>query len=448
MTGTVSAWLLLGFVDALVDTASGQLVIVKVIGFAALVSLGWVNRTRLIPLLGRVAGVAVPAVERSAVLVGGGPPTRPEAVGAHPDDRGDSGAVPREPADGVLARLLQVVRVEVVIGALVLAVTAGLVNQPPGRDVLAQPFTGPATVDGSTLLFEVDPARAGTNEMHLYITDETGNPASVDALEVRTGRDGVPERKLPVEQISPDHAVVYGASLPTPGTWEVDVTTVRVGVPRQFHFEVPGPMIRSPFSPVRTMAALVAVVAALVLALGVASTPAGAHGGPGRLETVTAERGEGQAVDLVVRLTWVNGGDPVADATVTAVVGDAAAVPLAPGDEAGLYQGVVEAPSESPIRVTSVEPVVTLEVTAPAAAATTATEGSTTTATTEAPSSSSTEAPTTTAPETPTNGSAVLVEDDDDGLSTGALVAMGVGVAAAVAIALGAALKFNQGKRR
>ncbi|MGI8939662.1 MAG: hypothetical protein ACR2JF_15900 [Iamia sp.] len=53
------------------------------------------------------------------------------------------------------------------------------------------------------------------------------------------GREGVPERKLTVEQISPDHAVVYGASLPTPGTWEVDVTTVRVGVPRQYTFEVP-----------------------------------------------------------------------------------------------------------------------------------------------------------------------------------------------------------------
>ncbi len=233
-TGGASAWLLLGSVDALLHTASGQLVLLKVIGFAALVSLGYVNRTRLVPLLGRAVGVdvAASAPEPALVGAGGGAPEAPAA-----DDRPASGAPPS--GDGALGRLLRVVRVEVVIGALVLVVTAGLVNQPPGRDVLSQPFSQTLTVDGSTMLFEVDPARAGTNEMHLYVTDETGNPAPVDALEVSTGRDGVPERRLPVEQISPDHAVVYGASLPTPGTWDVDVTTVRVGVPRQFHFEVP-----------------------------------------------------------------------------------------------------------------------------------------------------------------------------------------------------------------
>lgn len=246
VTGTVSAWLLLGSFDALLRTASGQLVILKVIGFATLVTLGWVNRTRLVPLLGRAVGVE--ASDRLAprlVGVGGsGPPddgdTDDDDVPVEPSNAGASGAPTGERRErGTLDRLLRVVRVEVVVAALVLAVTAALVNQPPGRDVLAQPYAATEMVDGSTLLLEVAPAQAGTNRLHLYVTDATGNPAPVDALEVSVSREGIPPRKLAVEQISPDHAVAYGVSLPTPGTWDIDVTTVRVGVPRQFHFEVP-----------------------------------------------------------------------------------------------------------------------------------------------------------------------------------------------------------------
>lgn len=241
VTGTVSAWLLLGSVDALLHTASGQLVILKVIGFGVLVALGWINRARLIPLLARAVGAEQSDAPEPA-LVGAGPGTT-AGEGDGPDTGSGLAADPSPeptPSPGAaLGRLLQVVRLEVVVAALVLVVTAGLVNQPPGRDVVAEPFVETQTIDGSTILLEVEPAQAGTNEMHLYVTDDTGNPAPVDALEVSAGREGVPERKLAVEQISPDHAVVYGASLPTPGTWEVDVTTVRVGVPRQYTFEVP-----------------------------------------------------------------------------------------------------------------------------------------------------------------------------------------------------------------
>lgn len=233
-TGTLSAWILLGSIDAALSTASGQLVIVKVAGFAALVWLGWINRTRLVPLLERAVGVVSAPARAPAPVGAGGDSLEGVAPGAE---------APSQPAgptqDGVLGRLLRVVRAELVIGALVLVATAALVNQPPGRDVATQPFSTTKTVEGSTLLFEVDPARAGANEMHLYALDLTGNPAPIDAVEVSVGREGVPLRKVAVEQISPDHAVAYGASLPTPGTWEVDATTVRDGIPRQFHFEVP-----------------------------------------------------------------------------------------------------------------------------------------------------------------------------------------------------------------
>lgn len=212
VTGAASGWLLLGSIDALTDTASGQLVVLKVIGFAVLVALGWLNRARLVPLLGRA--VAGPdAEDRTA-----------------------------QRSTRVRRRLLQVVRVEVVVGALVLAVTAGLVNQPPGRDTLAQPYSDVRTDADAALemRLEVEPAQAGDNTIHVYLTDETGRPVRFDALEVTVSREGIPPRKLDgVTPISPDHASVYGASLPTPGTWTVDVTTVTLTTSAQFSFEVP-----------------------------------------------------------------------------------------------------------------------------------------------------------------------------------------------------------------
>ena len=137
LSGGVSAWLLLGYRDAVTETASGQLVIVKVVGFGLLVALGWVNRSRLVPLLGRVTIEGEPA-----------------------------------PSAGPARRtLLQLVRAEVVVGALVLAVTAGLVNQPPGRDVLAEPYEDVRIEDDLSMLFQVTPARVGDNTMHVYLTD-------------------------------------------------------------------------------------------------------------------------------------------------------------------------------------------------------------------------------------------------------------------------------------
>jgi len=215
-SGTVSAWLLLGSVDALTETASGQLVILKVIGFAAIVALGWINRSRLVPLLHRAAATPAEAGAAEAAPAGTGP------------------------AETARRRLLQLVRAEVVVGALVLAVTAGLVNQPPGRDTLAQPYAEVRTVEELRMRLEVEPARAGDNTLHVYLTDTAGRPVRFDALEVKVSREGIPERKLDgVTPINPDHASVYGASLPTPGAWTVAVTTVTLTTSATFSFEVP-----------------------------------------------------------------------------------------------------------------------------------------------------------------------------------------------------------------
>jgi copper transport protein len=192
-TGVVSAAVNTGSWEALTTTGYGRLVGAKAVGFAVLVGFGWVNRRRLVPLAERTA-----------------------------------------------APLLRSLRWEVLAAVAVVAVTAVLVDQPPGRSTVVQAYDSSETVDEITAQLTVDPARTGANELHLYLSEAaTGAPLAVDAAEITVGTEAVPARRLDVVPITPSHLLVYDASLPTPGTWTVEVTLVRGGTPTTIAFEVP-----------------------------------------------------------------------------------------------------------------------------------------------------------------------------------------------------------------
>jgi copper transport protein len=203
-TGAVSGWEQVRTFDGLTSTTYGQLLLAKVGGFLALVAVGWANRSRLVPLAGRT-----------------------------------------------VAPLTRSLRAETAVAGAVLALTAALVHQPPARATAPGPFTttvaaapgalgeDPSSADGATLDVTVDPARAGSNDIHLYFLDGDGGPLAVDAVEVSATTTGVPARRLPVTPVTADHVAVAGASLPSPGTWTVAVTAVRAGTPLDFTFEVP-----------------------------------------------------------------------------------------------------------------------------------------------------------------------------------------------------------------
>jgi hypothetical protein len=119
--------------------------------------------------------------------------------------------------------------------------------------------------------------------------------------------------------------------------------------------------------PLRPLAALLGLLGAAVLALGLVAGPAGAHDGDAVL-TVEAVHPAGQSIHYIVRVTWANDGHPAADATVTAtaVAADGTQltpVPLAPADNDGRYTGAVEypAPGAWTVRITSIEPTGTIE---------------------------------------------------------------------------------------
>lgn len=137
--------------------------------------------------------------------------------------------------------------------------------------------------------------------------------------------------------------------------------------------------------------ALAAALAGLATLLLLASSPASAHGGEGQIEITSLTR-QGSEVTVVAHVIYVADGHGVPDASVTVVVGEDTPVVMEPGAADGDYQATVPAAEGDVIRVTSVEPEVSTEATAPPPAETTTTSEptSSTSTTTEAQTTEST----------------------------------------------------------
>lgn len=178
-TGVVSSFLQTRSVDALIDTTYGRWLLIKVGAVIVVAVVGFVNRRQL-------HLVEAPAHRR---LIAG----------------------------------------EVALAALVIAVTAVLVNQPPGRDALVEPIAVSVDDEAGSIEIQIEPARAGANDVHVYFYDDQGVPRPVDAAEMRVSRAGQPGRTVEVTPVTLEHVSAYGASFPSPGQWEITVTSARAG---------------------------------------------------------------------------------------------------------------------------------------------------------------------------------------------------------------------------
>ncbi len=146
ITGTYQAWLGVGSLDALTSTRYGQLVLVKIGLFLVLVGLG--NLSRVVVQRRYVRPVAYAMTEQMTVA-------------------------PKEVDE--TRRMRRSVFAEVVLGVTVLAVTAVLVAEPPGRAavaaVAAKPQTSRVELAGSrTATLTVSPGRHGTVSVSLTLS--------------------------------------------------------------------------------------------------------------------------------------------------------------------------------------------------------------------------------------------------------------------------------------
>lgn len=188
VSGSVQAIVEVGSLPDLIDTQFGRAVLIKIILFAVLIGLGIINRARIIPGLVR-------RLER----------------------RQSPGA----PGNRLRASL----RIEVLLVTVVLGVTAALVSYPPPDAVQSGPASGDVVVQGKRVEYTVDPARVGSNEVHLYVFDDrTGAPVPVRSMEVSFSLPS--EEIAPIEaearRAGPGHFVVPAAMLGVQGEWRAE----------------------------------------------------------------------------------------------------------------------------------------------------------------------------------------------------------------------------------
>jgi copper transport protein len=189
-TGTYQAWRGVGTLDALTGTTYGRLLIVKIAAMCVLIALGYLARRRIaeglrapVDTIAISAAGAIPAGKIKASI--GARPRHHQADQAEGPGRDgtDSGA---QPASGhvavTLAKLRWSVAAEVVIAVTVLAVTAVLVNTPTARETFTQPATATVAFDTGgpggrgSIGLTVTPARLGSNQIRVSITDSAGRP--------------------------------------------------------------------------------------------------------------------------------------------------------------------------------------------------------------------------------------------------------------------------------
>ena len=198
-TGSYQSWRQLGSWAAFVSTDYGRLlwaklgVVALLLGVAAL-SRSWVTRHRRAP-------VGVGAAPRSS------------------------------PAVSTLRRS---VLGEAALGALVLSVTALLVNAEPSRTATAAPL-GPAhhVISYDTggrggqgrLTVDVDPAATGPDTISVTVEDPTG-PRDVAELTatLTLAVQQLGPLPIPLQRTAPGHYVAREVQIPRKGTWQLAVT--------------------------------------------------------------------------------------------------------------------------------------------------------------------------------------------------------------------------------
>jgi copper transport protein len=132
-----------------------------------------------------------------------------------------------EPTPHVRRRFATAVAVELSLMVAVVGVTAALVAEPPAKAAVAG---GLVSREGKVGPYDysltVDPARAGSNEVHLYLLDSTGQPATVDEITVsaRLPAANIGPLRMETTTAGPGHAVVTAAELPLAGTWRLELS--------------------------------------------------------------------------------------------------------------------------------------------------------------------------------------------------------------------------------
>ena len=188
LTGVVQGIVEVRTFPHLLDTAFGRAVLIKLVVAIGIVSLGYVNRQRLLPAL-RAAG----------------------------DSPGRAGVL-----------LRRTLRAELALGLVAIAATGALSGYAPSIAVSSGPYSTSAILGAARMEVTVDPARVGPNQLHMYLFDRrSGAPFEKTkelAVTAALPAKGIAPIALSPHIAGPGHYVVDGASLTPAGRWTFSVT--------------------------------------------------------------------------------------------------------------------------------------------------------------------------------------------------------------------------------
>ena len=149
----------------------------------------------------------------------------------------------------VRRRFVRAAALELVLLACVLGVTAALVQEPPAKAQVVQsgPFSTTTHLGPYELDMTVDPARTGSNEIHLYTLRPSGQPANGVEAHVYAS---LPSAALGPFRFQgsvagPGHFAIEQARLPIPGRWAFRVE-VRFGSFDQYDTTIDVPIAKGP----------------------------------------------------------------------------------------------------------------------------------------------------------------------------------------------------------
>ena len=224
-TGAFQTWRDVRSLDGLRDTDFGRILVIKLVVFAVMVLFAVFSRDFVHRIYGRdrTAEDAPDGDDRAAVpVVAGG-----AGVGADVDhDELDDAELEAELRRREWRNLRRSVWAEAVLGLVILAVTAALVNATPA--VNAAGTNGGAagvTLRSSqvTVDITITPAVAGLNDVHVSTYSRASAP--LDVAEITVTVD-LPERDIapidvPLRRLGPGHYLSPGFDIPLAGDWRV-----------------------------------------------------------------------------------------------------------------------------------------------------------------------------------------------------------------------------------
>ncbi|WP_460067583.1 copper resistance CopC/CopD family protein [Streptomyces sp. YKOK-I1] len=285
-TGVYQSWRQLGSWSAFTETRYGQLLLVKIGLVALLVGIAWISRR----WTARLADAAAAGDTETTGEAGEEQPEKEHATaparagesqsagesknagsakgGGDAGDARRAAQLARQQAAVDTARqkrlrdgdphrlgLRRSVLAEAGVAVVLLAVTTALTSTEPGRTELEAAKAGSSSTSSSSassdssdstsgaltldmsfdtggadgkgvVSVDIDPARAGANEMHVYVTRPNGRGFDVPEVKVAFTLEAKNIGPLPVtpDHITTGHWAANGVQIPMAGEWKIAVT--------------------------------------------------------------------------------------------------------------------------------------------------------------------------------------------------------------------------------